>query len=234
MNLKKILSLLIFIIFCVPSFSQDWKQSVFSQLSVAKTRSVNADSAAVEYFYNIENQKFHGSAGIQIAEKQYAFYLCPSYNFYSNNGKSFGAVLDLEFEKYDDISYRSNSFFGFTWDVFFESSRIGVYGNIMGGRKSSRLIGFEDLDPLVTWNPAVNATVYYLATEALTLSFSLNSSEPFYRPEFFAPIISTSARFRITDKFFVSGYVGIRGIDLCILSSYVDSFVFKIGLGVDL
>ena len=215
-------------------FPQEFFQSVYTQLSVANTRSVNADAAAVEYYYHSVYKRFHASAGVQVAEKQNALWLRTGYDFYVNNGKSLGAILDAEFEKYDDISFRSHLSAGLSWNVYFERTDICIFGEVMFGRKSSRLIGFDDIDPLVTWNPVLNTTVAWNVNYDLTLYLSLKSSEEFYRPGFFAPIISTAATYRIAERTRVTGYVGIRGLDLCILSSYVDSFVFKIGLGVDL
>ena len=156
------------------------------------------------------------------------------FDFYVNNGKSLRAILDVEFEKYDDISRRSHISAGLSWNVYFERTGIGLFGELMFGRNSSRLIGFDDIDPLVSWNPVINTTVAWNVNYDLCLYLSLKSSEEFYRPEFFAPIINMAATYRISEKARVTGYVGIRGLDLCILSSYVDSFVFKIGLGVDL
>ncbi len=203
-------------------------QSVKTAFEKTNSRTISAQEVSFENYYTLKFKAINLTTGFQAASEQEAVFLDTKYMLIDSRHIDFGIESVYELEKYSDISYRTNSFWGINWNVKF-LKYMNFSGDLFYGMKTSRLIGIDGF-PVICQSDIMASLKLACKYQNAEIFALISSRENFYYPIFAAPIYTLGANYAFNGKIKPEFSIGIKGIDMFALSSYVESNFIKLSV----
>lgn len=231
--MKKRTGFLLFFIFLFSSSlhalsSDDRVQVVSVQYTSTYSRTITTEENALETIYSSSWSKGELSAGLQFSADCISFtndMFCWIFDFKNK----FGVEVLSNATKFQDVSCRFSVYAGPRGVIVF-NPRFSLGSSFLFGFKVSSFID-SDIDSLWKIEPSFSSWLDVNLTDNSLLTFSFSSRDFFYHPNFFAPVFALEFTNCFDSNLVLFTRIDVRSIDLLTVSSFIDGYSIRLGMG---
>lgn len=231
--MRKKTGLLLFLFFLVSASLHAWSagdmvQIVSVQYTSTYSRTITTEENALETIYSSSWDKGELSAGIQFSCDCASFTGNMFYWIFDFKNK-FGIEVLSNAIKFQDVSCRFSTYAGPRGVIVF-NPRISMGSSFLFGFKVSHFID-SDIDSVWKIEPSFSSWVDFKLNENSLLTFSFSSRDFFYHPNFFAPVFAIEFTNCFESNIVLFSRIDVRSIDLLTISSFIDGYSIRLGVG---